>query len=127
MMMTTLFFPLKKTNHLSGNDDDDDEDDDDDDIVVLPSEEARPAVRRLYLNAIEMSLRCRTLNIPLYTAVQSFYSGQICFPAIFVPVRTICLLYIVWFPNPLAPASDIKTHFSWGTRLALPKFSLRRH
>ena len=77
-----------------------------------------------------MSLRCRTPNIPLHTAVQSFYSGQICFlasSAIFVPVRTICLLYLVWFPNPLAPASDIKTHVSWGTRLALPNFSLRRH
>ena len=70
--------------------------DNDDDIVVLPSEEDRPAVRRLYLNAIEMSLRCRTPNIPLYTAAQSFYSGQTCFlasSAIFVPVQTICMLY----------------------------------
>ena len=69
---------------------------DDDDNVVLPSEEDRPAVRRLYLNAIEMSLRCRTPNMPLYTAAQSFYSGQTCFlasSAILVPVQTICVLY----------------------------------
>ena len=30
---------------------------------------------------------------------------------------TLVTLVIVWFPNPLAPGSDIQIHVSWGTRL----------
>ena len=30
------------------------------------------------------------------------------------------MLNLIWFPNPLAPGSDIQIHVSWETRLVEP-------